>query len=73
VGENHVAVLLENGRICRIAYSEELPTLFPSSATPAPPTAKEKRCEVDTLCHSLSYNSIDTVMTMERLHPVPDL
>lgn len=48
VGERHVAVLLEDGRICRICYSEEIPPLSASVPAPPPPAAaasvpKEKR------------------------------
>ncbi len=43
VGESHVAVLLEDGKICRIGYSEELPPLPTVSNPVLPTTSKEKR------------------------------
>ena len=44
VGESHVAVLLEDGRICRMGYSEELPPLpMPSNPSVPGPSGKEKR------------------------------
>jgi len=45
VGESHVAVLLEDGKICRMAYSEEIPPLPTISTNPSVPSAssKEKR------------------------------
>ena len=44
VGESHVAVLLEDGKVCRMAYSEEMPPL-PTLPNPVVPSAtiKEKR------------------------------
>lgn len=73
VGESHVAVLLEDGRICRIAYSEELPPLFGSTAIPVP-VAKEKRLNGHgwvLLSQGVMFCTV--VMMMERLHPVPGL
>lgn len=47
VGERHVAVLLEDGRVCRMSYSEELPpqpTSVPAApTTPSASVSKEKR------------------------------
>ena len=49
VGEKHIAVLLEDGRVCRMSYSEELPPQQPTTSVPAAPTtpsasvSKEKR------------------------------
>ncbi len=48
MGENHVAVLLEDGRICRIGYSEDSPPISAPSTAMAKdplttPVTKEKR------------------------------
>lgn len=52
VSRNYIALLLDDGRVCRIRYSEEHPPL-PSNMTSSS-SNKEKRRELNCLCESVS-------------------
>lgn len=47
VGENHVVVLLDDGRICRIGYTEKPPALPSLASIPAPSTSSKEKSDDD--------------------------
>ena len=70
-----MVVLLDDGRICRIGYTEKPPALPSLASIPAPSTSsKEKRCVcyLFQLVASLNVVMCLVVMMMEHLHQVPD-